>query len=76
MPKYRWQFSVEDLDGETEEIDVNGKSRDSDVEFVGTPTEADAEGDRRADLWEKLTGDWCALVTVARMGMVDPGKDG
>ena len=76
MPRYRYLFSVEDENGETEYLDANGTSRDSDEFFIGTGAEADVEGNRRADLWERRTGRWACRVFFERRGEVKEAQDG
>lgn len=66
----RWRFCVENLDEECWYLDaaggVNGNERDA--EFIGTSQEAEAEGERRCELWETATGDLAARITRESCG--------
>lgn len=66
----RWKFFVEDENGDGYHVGPCGE-RNEDCEFVGTDREADAEADRRADLWEMLPGHGFALrVLIESQGRV------
>jgi hypothetical protein len=67
----RWRFRIEGHNDPGGYIDADGQ-RDEDCEYIGTDAHARAEADRRADAWERATGDLCAKVTYESRGVVSP----
>ena len=65
----RWKFLVEGHNEHGGYVNADGQ-RDDHCEYTGTNSEAAAEADRRADAWERVTGDFCARVTYESQGIV------
>lgn len=69
-----WYFTVDDHDGATEYIDVDGDITDETDErtnpFKGTSVEAAVEADRRADLFEEKKNCLVAKITYHSLGIL------
>ena len=66
----RWRFEVEDVDEVRTGVDADGGERNADEYFIGMTAEAEAEAERRADLWELgPTGKHVARVTYESYGI-------
>jgi uncharacterized membrane protein len=67
IEKRRWKFRIEGHNKPGGCVDAAG-NRDDDCEFIGTSAEAAREANRRADAWERVTGDLCESVTLESQG--------
>ena len=70
--KRRWQFCVTDFNGIDTYLDKDGgpDGEEPTAVFIGTSMEAMAEGDRRADIWEIMTGNIVARICRNSLGSV------
>jgi hypothetical protein len=64
--KRRWRFRIEDENGD----DVSLDEFFNPSFFVGTSSEADAEAERLANLWEQQTGGLALQVVSESHGVV------
>ena len=77
--KRNWYFEIEDWeDGASEYPDENGVNAGydtaRDTPFIGNETEANAEAERRADLWESQVNGFASKVTLHAFGRVNEAK--
>lgn len=71
MNTYRWRTSLTDENGDDFYVGPEGSSKGAEDVFLATPAEADAEGNRRADLWEEKMGGLVMRLTLERRGRVE-----
>lgn len=70
--KRRWLFQAEDFDDHSFYLDASGNEVSYDMpDFLGTATEAETEGDRRADLWETANNGCLGRITSESRGKVE-----